>query len=80
MNQINEINKRFLSESFLSGLKSGSLKLELSSLIYESLTFRLTNKISQKEYSEMKNISLSSLKRIELGNCYGVRLINKYEL
>lgn len=75
---MNRINKKLLSEHFLCEIKNETLKCELSSLIYETMKYKEDNNITQKQWSVMQNVSLSTVRRIELGKCYDLKLISKY--
>lgn len=75
---MNNIYKKLLSELFLCEIKNESFKRELSSLIYETMKYKQDNNITQKQWSLSRGVSLSSLKRIEKGQCYDLKLISKY--
>ena len=77
-NQQHKMNKRFISELFLSKMSGGKLKSELKSLIYETVVSRIENNVTQKEMAELKGISLTAVKQIENGQCYCVIKISKY--
>lgn len=77
---MNAIYNKFLSELFLKDLKNKEFKLELSQKIFETYEKRKALFLSQKALSELIGISESTIKRIENGNCYDIRIIEKYNL
>lgn len=78
MNKQFKFQERIISDTFLSRIESKSIRNEILSLILESYTFRVEHNISQKDYAKQKELSLITLKRIELGECYNLILISKY--
>lgn len=75
---MNKYIKRLLSDTFLEEVDNESLKSELLKTIYEAVEYRIENNITQKQFSKIKGLNLSTLKRIEHGKCYDLKLINKY--
>lgn len=78
MNKQFKFQERIISDTFLSRIESKSIRNEILSLILESYTFRVEHNISQRDYAKQKELSLITLKRIELGECYNLILISKY--
>jgi hypothetical protein len=77
-NKIHKFKLSLLKETFMSEAKDNSLLLETKSFILESYTNRIELQMNQKEYSAFKGLKLQTVKRIELGQCYDLRLISKY--
>ena len=77
-NKIIKFNKKCLSSEFLKDIENIKMKTKMIKRIIDGHTDRMNLKMSQKQWSVIKNISLSSLKRIELGQCYDLKLISKY--
>ena len=78
MNKVLIFQERLLSDTFMTELEDCSIKRELQSSILEAYEYRLRLKHSQNKWSELHNISIATVKRIENGSCYDIRLINKY--
>jgi len=62
----------------LKHIESNTLKIYIRYIIGRAKKKRKKNKLSQVEYSKIKNLSLDSIKRIETGKCYNLKLISKY--
>lgn len=77
---MNKNSNQFTSELFLKEIDDKQFRLELTQRIYQIYCKRIDLKINQTEMSNICNLSLSSLKRIEKGECYDIRLIAKYLL
>lgn len=77
---MNKNNNQFASELFLKEIEDKQFRLELTQKIYEIYCKRIDLKLSQTEVADLCNLSLSSVKRIEKGECYDTRLIAKYTL
>lgn len=71
------MNDKILNDNFLKGLNQ-ELKTEMLKFIYDGYSNRIRLKMNQEQYAKHTNLKLSTLKRIELGKCYNLRLINKY--
>ena len=78
MNKVITFQKKLLSDTFMEKLTNSSIRNEILSSILDSYSIRVRLKMSQKEYANLHQISIATLKRIELGKCYDVTLINKY--
>ena len=78
MNKQFKFQQRIISDTFLNKIENGSIRNEILSLMLESYSFRIEHNISQKDYARQKELSLITLKRIELGECYNLILISKY--
>ena len=62
----------------LKHVESNTLKIYIIDIISKAKEKRKQNNLSQVEYSKIKNLSLDSIKRIETGKCYNLKLISKY--
>lgn len=71
-------SNQFTSELFLKEIEDKQFRLELTQKIYQIYCKRIDLKINQTEIANICNLSLSSVKRIEKGECYDTRLIAKY--
>lgn len=71
------MNDKILNDNFLKGVTS-ELKNEVIKFIYDGYSKRINLKMNQKEYSDYVGLKLSTLKRIELGKCYDLKLISQY--
>ena len=78
MNKIFNFTKRITNDTFMSEIESGSIRNEILSGLLESYKYRIKRNITQKEYSEFKDIPLATLKRIELGTCTNLKFISRY--
>ena len=78
MNKAIEFKNRILRDTFLPKLTNSSIRTEILASILETYEYRNRLNISQDKWSELKEISIATVKRIELGTCYDLLLINKY--
>ena len=76
--KIHKFTKSLASETLIHGVEDNSFLLEIKSLILESYTNRVNLNMSQKDYAILKGMSLQSLKRVELKQCFDIRILNKY--
>lgn len=78
--QINNFSRSILKDTFLQEIKKKSIRIELKASILEGYSQRKKYHLTQKEFGKLKEISTSTVKRIELGTCYDAKLISKYSI
>ncbi len=78
MNKVIIFKDRLLRDTFMEKLSDSSIRTEILASILETYEYRNRLKLSQKKWSELHNVSISTVKRIENGTCYDLILINKY--
>lgn len=71
------INK-MIKDIFLKDI-SEDLKTDICKHIYEGYTKRIESNLTQAQYAELTGLKLSTVKRIENGKCFNLKLINKYK-
>lgn len=69
--------ERMLKDDFLKGV-NGRLKKEILCFIHDGYSKRITLNMSQEQYAKHTGLTLSTLKRIELGKCYDLKFISLY--
>ena len=83
MSKVFNFQKKLINQTFLPKLKENGLTMEFKSKILDGFNIRVKFRMSQKEYHKHLNrngnvISLDTIKRIELGKCYSVNMVQIY--
>jgi len=76
--QIDIFSRKLLRDTFLKKISKESIRNELCASILEGYTQRKKYKLTQNEFSKLKEVSIATVKRIENGTCYDAKLISKY--
>ena len=71
------MTKKMCKESFLHDIKE-PFKIEVCKFIYDGYKQRKFLKINAFEFAKIKGISESTVKKIELGKCYDLKMIDRY--
>ena len=78
MDKVTIFKDRILRDTFLEKLTISSIRTEILASILEGYEYRNRLKMSQEKWSKLKQVPIATVKRIELGTCYDLILINKY--
>lgn len=71
------MTKKMCQESFLNYINE-PLKIEICKFIYDGYKERKALKMNAFDFANLKGISQSTVKKIELGKCYDLKMIDKY--
>ena len=67
-----------IKDIFLKDI-SQDWKTDICKHIYDGYTKRIESNLTQKQYAELTGLKLSTVKRIENGKCFNLKLIKKYK-
>lgn len=73
------MNLKFISDSFLCKVNQ-NIKLEVTKFIFDGYTLRKKLKLNQVDFAKRQGISPSTVKKIETGKCYDLKMISKYSI
>ena len=65
-------------QEFLKEITDSDLHLKIKMKIIKGYDKRKKQKLNQADWANKKGISLSSVKKVELGKCYDLKIIDKY--